>query len=194
MAYFIAAIIILILIVVILGVLVVPFQISMELYREGSVNQGYLRIRWLKLKIISRKIPPKTKKEKKKTEKREFDYKRIPKIISLIEESLPYIINIFMALLKSISVEKISLNSIIGLGDSADTAVISGYLSSLAALINIIPNTNFSVEPDLQKERLDGSLILKLKLKLIWITLEFLKALTKKPFRSLLGELRKMRR
>jgi hypothetical protein len=170
----------------------IPFQISMELLRQNTINRGYLRVRWLKLKIIDRQIIPTPKKEKK-AEKREFDISRIPKIISLFGESLPSIMNILEAFLRSISIEKISLNSIFGLGDSADTAMVGGFLYSVAAVVNVLPNTYFSVEPDLQNERLECSLIVKLKLKLLWIVIAFLKDLTKKPFRSLLGELRKIR-
>lgn len=193
MAYLTEAIIILIIALIIIGILVVPFQISMELFRQNTINGGYLRVKWLKFKIIDRKIIPEPSKEKKKKkEKRKFDIKRIPQIISLFMESLPYIINIFEAFLKSISIERISLNSIVGLGNSADTAMVGGFLYSVAAVLSVIPNIYFSVEPDLQNERLEGSLKVKLKLKLLWIVLEFLKALTKKPFRSLLGELRKI--
>ena len=170
----------------------VPFQISMQLYREGAINQGYLRIKWLKIKIIDRKIIPVPPKKEKKEKKRKFDIKRIPNIIPLLGESLPQIMGILLAFLKSISVEKISLNSTIGLGNPADTAMFGGFLYSVVAILNAIPNIYFAVEPDLQNERLDGSLIVKLKLKLLWIVVEFLKALTKKPFRSLLNELRKM--
>jgi hypothetical protein len=196
LVYLVAAIIVLI-VLIIVGILVVPFQISVELLRQNTTNQGYIRIRWLKIKIIDRElIKPPSKKEKagkKVTKKREFDFNRIPKIISLSMESFPEFMNILKSFLRSVSIERISLNSIIGLGDSADTAMVGGFLYSVVAVVNVLPNTYFSVEPDLQNERLEGSLNVKLKLILLWIVLEFLKALTKKPFRSLLGELRKMR-
>lgn len=192
MAYLIAAIIVLIIVLIIIGILVVPFQISVELFRQNTTNQGYLRVRWLKLKIIDKKLIQPSKKEKK-PEKREFDINRIPKIISLSLESLPEFMNILKSFLRSVSIERISLNSIIGLEDSADTAMLGGFLYSVAAVVNVLPNTYFSVEPDLQNERLEGSLNVKLKLILLWIVIEFLNALTKKPFRSFLGELRKMR-
>lgn len=192
MAYLIAAIIVLIIVLIIIGILVVPFQISMELFRQDTINQGYLRVRWLKIKIIDRELIQPPKKEKKE-KKPEFDINRIPKVISLLVESLPDIMGILESFLKSISIEKILFNFIIGLENSADTAMVGGFLYSVVAVLNVLPNTYFSVEPDLQNERLEGSLIVKLKLKLLWIVLAFLRALTKKPFRSLLGELRNMR-
>ncbi len=196
MAYLTVAIIILIIILILIGVLVVPFQISMQLYRKGSVNEGHFKVSWLKIRLIQRKIPSDKKKKKPKEEKKQkrIDFNRIPKIITLSVESLPYIFNIFKAFLRSISVKKISIDSIIGFDSPADTAIISGYLWGLASLINnIIPNAYLNVEPDFNKERIDGSFVIELKLILLWIAIEGLKAFTKKPVRSLLGELRKAR-
>ncbi|MGF7119571.1 DUF2953 domain-containing protein [Methanobacterium oryzae] len=190
------AIILIILLIIIIGILVIPFQISMELYREGSINQGYLKIKWIGIRFINRKIDigsSKKKKEKKKDKTNKFDFKRIPKIITLLEESLPYLMNIFKAFLKSITIKRISLDSIIGFDDFVDTVKVSGYLWAIAPMINLLPNTYFSVEPDFHKERIDGSFLFKLKIKLLPVATAFLKALTKKPFRSLLSELRKVR-
>ncbi|MDI6724596.1 MAG: DUF2953 domain-containing protein, partial [Methanobacterium sp.] len=82
---------------------------------------------------------------------------------------------------------------IIGLGSPVDTVVICGYLWSLTAFTGIFQNTSLSVEPDFQKERIDGKITLKIKLRLFWIIIESLRALTKRSFRSLFNELRKMR-
>lgn len=192
MAYLTAAIIILIIILILIGILVVPFQFSIQLYRMGSVNEGYFKLSWLGIGLIHRKIPS-DKKKKPKEERKKIDFNRIPKIIMLLVESLPYIFNIFEAFLRSISVKKISVDSVIGFSSPADTAIICGYLWSLASIINLIPNTCLTVEPDFQTERIDGSFMIELKLILLWIAIEGLKALTKKPVRSLLGELRKVR-
>jgi len=50
-----------------------------------------------------------------------------------------------------------------------------------------------NVEPDFHKERLDGSFLIEIKIILLLIVIESLKALTKKPVRSLAGEFRKVR-
>ena len=193
MAYLTVAIIILIIILILIGILVVPFQISMQLYRMGSVNEGRFKLSWLKIRLVQRKIPSDKKEHKEEKKQKRIDFNRIPKIIMLSVESLPYIFNIFEAVLRSISVKKISIDSTIGFDSPADTAIISGYLWGLASIINIIPNAYLNVEPDFHEERIDGSFVIELKLILLWIAIEGLKALTKKPVRSLLGELRKLR-
>jgi hypothetical protein len=164
----------------------------------GSVNEGNFKLTWLKIRLIRRKIPSDKKKDKKKRkkgkkERGKINFDRIPKILKNFEESLPYIFNIFQAILRSVSINKISINSIIGLDSPADTARVNGYLMGLASLISIFPKTNFTVVPDFEKERIDGSLVIKIKLRLFLIVIESLRAFTKKPVRSLFGELRKMR-
>lgn len=201
MVNIIAAIIILIIVVIIIGILVVPFHISLELFRQNNINQGYLRIKWLKIKIIDRELIQPKKEKKEKKPKRKFNVNKLlnvlpdmlPKVIPDFVESLPYFIDIMESSLRSISIERIALNFIFGLGDSVDTAMLGGFLYSVAAVVNVLPNTYFSVAPDLKSERLEGSFNIKMKLRLLGIVAAILKALTKRPVRSLLWEFRKMR-
>lgn len=181
--------IILIFLLIVVSILVVPFHISLELYNEGLKIHGNFKLTWMKLKLIQRKIPP--KKEKKKAEKEnKFDINRIPRIISLLMESGPYLERILNALLKSTSFEKFYFNVAVGLGDPVNTAVINGYLWSVASLVNIIPNAYFFIEPDFLKVRLDSCLVMDIKIRLLRITIESISAYTKKPVRMLIGELR----
>ncbi|MBM4240867.1 MAG: DUF2953 domain-containing protein [Euryarchaeota archaeon] len=198
MVYIIVTTILLILAVVIIGLLVVPFKISMHLSNKGSLIQGDIQITWMRIRFFHRKIPSEKEKEEIKEEKKKkgkkekkFDFKRIPKIIHLLMESWPYLTRILNEFFKSLSVEKFSIDFIIGLSSPVDTAVISGYIWSLASIVNIIPNAHLSVTPDFQKVRIDGSIILKLKFKLFWVVVAFIKAFTKKPVRMLLGEIRR---
>ncbi len=201
MVNLIAAVIILVIILIIIGILVVSFHISLELFRQNNINQGYLRVRWWKIKIIDRELIQPPKKEKKP--KRKLDVNKLlktlpemlPNVIPNFIESLPYFMDMIPSSLRSISIEKIALNFIFGLGEAADTAMVGGFLYSIAAIVNALPNTYFSVEPDLKNEelKLEGSLNIKLKLRLLWIVGASLKLLTKRPVISLLWELRKIR-
>jgi len=108
--------------------MVVPFKISLQLYRKGSVNEGYFKLSWLKIRLIHKKIPSDKMKEKPGEEEQKIDYKRISHIISLSIDFLLYIFNILPAFLKSVSVNKISIDSAIRMHSAADTAVIGDYL------------------------------------------------------------------
>ena len=187
----IVATIILIIILLILGILVVPFHICLNLHNDGFKIRGYFKLIWMRIQLVQREIPPQEKEKTK--EEFKFDINRIPKIISLFMESWSYFERILNAFLKSTSFEKFSFNLVIGLGNPADTAMISGYLLGLASIGNVIPNAYFYVEPDFQKERLDCHLTINIKIRLFWIIIEFIRAYTKKPVRMLLQELRGVR-
>lgn len=188
MIYILVTTILLIFFLIIIGLLVVPFQISLYFSKKGSLIRGDFKIHLMKIRIFHERIPLKEKKEKKK--KKPFDRERILKIISLLWESYPYLTRIWNALLKSISIENLYFNFIIGLNSPVDTAIVSGYLWSLASVANITPNMRLSIKPDFKGERLDGSMKIKLKIRLFWISTSFIKAFTKKPVRSLFKEIR----
>ncbi len=178
----------------------VPFHICLDLYNEGFKVHGNFKLTWMRLKLIQREIPPKEgekkaeeKPEEKPEEKTKFDIKRIPKIISLLMDSWQYIQRILNAFLKSTSIERINFDLIIGLGDPVNTAMVSGCLWSVVPLVNVIPNTYFSIEPDFINVGLKGRLEADIKIRLLWIVIEFIRALTKKPVRMLIGELRGLR-
>lgn len=185
MIYILAITILLIFLLIIIGLLVVPLQISLYFSKRGSLIRGDFKVHFMKIRIFHGKIPPKKKKEKKP-----FDKKRILKIISLLWESYPHLTHILNTFLKSISIEKFYLNFIIGLNSPVDTSIVSGYLWSLASFLNVTPNMYLSIKPDFKEERLDGSMKIKLKIKLFRIATSSIKALTKKPVRSLLKEIR----
>lgn len=188
--------IILIFLLIIIGILVVPFHICLDLHNKRFKIHGNFKLTWMRIKLIQRDIPPKEEKKKteeKTKEKTEFNINRIPKIISLLVESWPSLERILNAFLRSTSIEKLSFNLAFGLGDYVDTAIVNGYLWSVVPLVNIIPNTYFSIEPDFLKERLDCYLEVDVKIRLLWIIIEFIRAYIKKPVRMLIGELREMR-
>jgi hypothetical protein len=100
---------------------------------------------------------------------------------------------VLSAFLKSTTFEKFSLELKLGLGSPYDTAIVFGYLYALMPLLNLIPKACFFFEPDLLKERIGATINLKIKIRLLWIIIALLRAVIKKPVRSLLNELRKMR-
>lgn len=194
--------IILIFLLIVLCILVVPFHICLNLHNNGFKILGTVKLKWLKIKLIQRKIPPKKKdKEKKKIkektkgktkEKSKLDIGSIPKIFSLFVESWPYIKCVLNAFLSSTSFLKLNLNLIIGTGDPVYTAIISGYLYALAPLLNIIPKTQFFLESDFIEPRFEGNIEIEMKIRLLKIVFEVLRAYTKKPVRQLIKALKEM--
>jgi len=190
------AAIILVLILVLVCILVVPFDIALNLNIDGFKTRGYFKLTWMKIRLLQNEFPgaqKKIEKKEKKDREQKFDIKRLPRIISLLYESSPYLMRIFNAFLKSITFKRFYLKLILGSGSPYDTAVISGYLYALMPLLNLIPKTCFFFFPDFRKERFEASVNLEIRIRLLWIMIESLRAVIKKPVRSLLNEFRKVR-
>ncbi|MGZ7067702.1 MAG: DUF2953 domain-containing protein [Methanobacterium sp.] len=185
---------IILILIILTCILVIPFNIFLNLKIKGVSFSGYFKLTWIRLRLYQKEFPDdKPKKEKKEDKKQEFDIRKIPRIISLLYESSPHLIRIFKAFLKSTSFDNFYFKLKMGLGSPYDTAIISGYLYAIFSLINIIPQACFQLEPDLLNERIEAGVNLQIKIRLLWIVIELLRAVTKKPVRNLIGEMRKMR-
>jgi hypothetical protein len=194
--YTLIGVIILILALILLGILLIPFHISFYLQKSGNEMEGKFKLSWLRIRLIQRDIPQEEeeeKKEKKKKEKEEetkFNASKLIKVVKLLWEALDYLKPIFNAFLNSLTLEKFFLNLNLGFRSPVDTAMTSGYIWSLASVVNLIPPVSLSVVPDFQKQRMDGSVEISIKLKLFWIVVQFIKAFTKKPVRELFWSIR----
>jgi hypothetical protein len=188
-----------------------PFSISLNFSKDGPLVQGFYRIGWLGITlrkgVISppeetMKAPivePAEEKAKEKAEKKvEEKAKEIPKEEHKphhmagpdpkeLIEALPALTQVFMDLIRSISMERISCRLSFGLDDPADTAAMSGYLWSIASVIGLY-RANIYIEPYFEGERLDGSLLAEVKARLLWIALVLVKALGEKKIRRLIIE------
>ncbi|MDQ1261553.1 MAG: hypothetical protein QG575_734 [Euryarchaeota archaeon] len=112
---------------------------------------------------------------------------RSPSIQSLINAA-PALAKILWDLLKSIHFKKISCRLCFGLNDPAQTAIICGYLWSLASAIGIF-STNISIDPWFEGERLEGELIAEIEARLLWPVFAVIKAMRVREIRLLLREM-----
>ncbi|HMK53322.1 MAG TPA: DUF2953 domain-containing protein [Methanobacteriaceae archaeon] len=179
---------------IILSLLLIPFHISLWLSKTGKSIHGTFKLRWLGLTIFKRQIPsPKPssdKKEKDEKKKQEWTLDRIKKTLNLLYGALPHLKRILWALFYSTKIEKLSFNLNLGLESPADTAIVTGYIWAFTESTRYFIPMEIFVTPDFQNQVMDGSFNLKLKLKLLKITTELIRAITKKPVRSLFNELR----
>ncbi len=194
--YFLAAISIIL--IALAAFLLIPLHVSLQLLRQGSTTSGNLRISWLGL-TFRRKIPSEKKKKREKEEAEEREEKkrpelsRLPETVSRLLESLPYLPSIFRTFMRSLTIERLSADVELGLGSPVETAMVSGYLWSLASVVNVSPKADFSVRPNFQEERFEGSFVTDLKIRLLWIVVAMLKAVTKRPVRRLFTSMRRIR-
>ncbi len=176
--------------------MLIPFHISLNLNSKGLDYDGYFKLTWLRIRILRREIPLKEeekKKEEKEVEKKakaEWTLDRIIKIFNLFLESLPYFENIFYASLRSVTIERIKMDFILGMDSPVDTAQLAGIFWSILPTINLIPKVSIHMRPVFMKSTFEGNLDFEIKIRLFWIAVEALKAITKKPVRSLINEVR----
>ncbi len=199
MIYTIIGIIILVLVLILLSFLLIPLKLSLELEKQGSEIKGLFSLRFLGIRIFSKKIPEDKKDEDKKVEedgeekdkKDKFSLKRILKILRLVKESLPHIYRLIAAFYRSVTLEKFSLNLTLGMESPADTALFTGYIWSFTYPLNALTRIDAVITPDFQKRVLDGNFQMIISLQLIWIVAEAIRAYTKKPVREMIKEMRR---
>ncbi|MGB7968898.1 MAG: DUF2953 domain-containing protein [Methanobacterium sp.] len=193
--FLIILVIIILLVILIASITLIPFHITLNLNNKGLDYNGYFKITWLRIGILKREIPIKEeeKEEKKEVEKKakaEWTVNRIIKIFNLFLESMPYFENIFYAVFRSITIEKLRLNLALGMDSPVDTAQMAGFFWSILPTVNLIPKVSIHMNPVFMKSTFEGNLEFELKIRLFWIVIEGIKAITKKPIRSLINEVR----
>ena len=193
--FLIILVIIILLVILIASITLIPFHITLNLDNNGLDYKGYFKLTWLRIRILKRELPAKEeeKEEKKEVEKKakaEWTIDRIIKIFNLFLESMPYFENLFYALLRSITIEKLNLNLALGMDSPVDTAQMAGFFWSLLPTVNLIPKVSIHMNPVFMKSTFEGNLEFEVKIRLFWVALEGIKAITKKPVRSLINEVR----
>ncbi len=188
-------IIILVIVLLLASIMVIPFHITLNLGNKGLEFKGYFKVTWMRIRILKRDIPSKEEKkeeEPKKKEKKkvEWNLERILKVFNLFLDAMPHFKKIFYAFLRSLTLVRFKLDLKLGMDSPVDTAQLAGFFWSLSPMVNLIPRVSFHMYPEFMKTTFEGNLEIELKLKLLWIVVESLKAFTKKPVRNFLNEVR----
>lgn len=126
------------------------------------------------------------KKTGDSSDEEKSDTKRSPGPKTLLNVA-PAIAHLSVDLFKSIVFQKLSCRLCLGLNDPAETAVISGYLWSVASTLGHF-RANVFIEPFFEGERLEGEFVAELKIRLLWIARAVINALREKEIRSLIRE------
>lgn len=189
-----------------------PIRISLNLAKNGPFIRGSYKIGWLGITLHKGEITPPTLEETMKAPDEETEKmkakemaergaeerlkaekkgKKSPQLpapnFKDLMEALPALARVSRNLIKSINVETISCRVFFGLNDPADTAVISGYLWSIASVIGLY-RANIYIEPYFEGEKLDGCFFTDIKARLLWIALALVKALSEEKIRRLIIE------
>lgn len=202
----------LIFLLAIAALILVPFRLCLDLKIDGFSVTGFYKVKWFGLTIRRAELfgpredeDIKRLEDKKKTRIRtvstgkdvkkdnadrrsRFDRQRFLKDPRLFIDALPSLFRILKDLMGTVHIERLLLNITIGLDDPANTAVLSGYLWSMASLVSK-PSVIIRIDPYFGGDRLIGSVNAELWSRLLWVFVAFINALREKPIRRLLKEM-----
>jgi Protein of unknown function (DUF2953) len=122
--------------------------------------------------------------EKEATEIEESDFQRPPGLRALID-AFPAITKFLGNLLRSIKFQDISCSLCIGLNDPVQTALMSGYLWSIASMLGLF-QANILIEPCFDEEKLEGELSTRFSVRLLWTMVALINVLREGKIRRLL--------
>jgi hypothetical protein len=186
------AIVILILFALFAAVLLIPFDLTVEASSSETSMSSSLVIRWLGVRLWKRNIAGKGGKQGPEAGPSGLDLlARAPLLLSLLMDAAPSLLGIVKSFGRAVRLRRLSIDVSFGVGDPAETAVLAGYLWSVAWTSGLVPHASLSLRPDMERARLDGSASAELGVRLLPIVGAFLMAYTKKPFRRLLKEVRR---
>ncbi|MDD1753770.1 MAG: DUF2953 domain-containing protein [Methanotrichaceae archaeon] len=181
------------------GILLIPFHLYFSLNKDGQRFDGWYRLVWLGLTLKKGKIYPKQspelmdKREEKPIEKVPNGLKRPKYEINVPDQkafidAFPAIIHLFKNVIGFFELDILSCKICFGLHDPVDTAMTSGYLWAIVSAFGLY-RSNVQIEPYFDGERLKGSLMAKLRTRLIWIFLAIFQAIKNEKLRKLIGNM-----
>ncbi len=183
------AIVLLILLGLVAAILLIPFYVTVEASKAEALMTGRVCLRWLGITLWRSK--PGKRKLRAKERSNRFDLSRVPLMLSLLRDAFPSLVGVLKGLQRAVRFRRLSIDVAFGIGDPAETAVLAGYLWSFAWAFELLPRSSLSLRPDLERARLDGTVSAELRVRMLPIVVAFLAAYTKKPFRRLIGEVRR---
>jgi hypothetical protein len=115
-----------------------------------------------------------------------IDSLRPPKLEYLLD-AFPAIVKLLRNLFKTIKFQYINCSLLIGLNDPVQTALLSGYLWSIASMLGLF-RAKISIEPCFEEEKLEADFSAKLNARLLWTMIALINALQEEKIRTLLLE------
>jgi len=185
----IVAIVLLALVVAALALLLIPFDVFVEASKAGPSQRGGVTIRWLGI-ALWRSKPRQDEVPRRQGTETEVDVVRLLRILRLLRDSSSTLVGIARSVRRAVSVRRVSVDVTFGLGDPADTAVAAGYLWAVAWVLNLSPVVSISARPDMERLRLDGSVMAQLRVRMLPLVVGFLRAYSHRTFRMLVKEVR----
>lgn len=164
--------------------LVIAFNLSFGFRKRGPMMQVSYKIIWLGVAIKKGYIEPTSTDEPSSIDAPAHGSSSTHDIKSALNGILA-LLPTLKDLCKSISFQNVSCSLRFGLDDPVQTAVICGYLWSVASATGPL-GTNIRIEPCFEEERLEGDIEVELRIRMIWTSVALINALREKKIRKIL--------
>ena len=193
------AIVLIVLFSIIAAVLLIPFHVKLYGTFSQSARKFEVALSWLGITIYRVKpteSKPKEEKKKPKEEepkKRQFSIGKTLELLSTVSDSVPAFLILIRSFRRAVHIQHLVMDFTFGLGDPADTAMMSGYIWSVSWILNFIPSVSLSFRPDFEQVKFDGSIQAEARVRTLFLVIGFLRAYSKNPFRKLIKEVRSRR-
>ncbi|MDR2873784.1 MAG: hypothetical protein LBV42_03450 [Methanobrevibacter sp.] len=175
-------------------VLAVGIKIYIKSEKEKENFELYVEIKFLFLKIYSRRIS----KNKESQLKDKKDLNKSSNKLTLLRETLPLIKNnlfkiakLLTIFIKSIKLEKLNGNIVFGFYSPVNTAISFANVNNIFTILNFYNKCNLNVKADFTKEIFDFNTELVFQINLLKLFIAFSRFLTSKSGFKLINHLRK---
>lgn len=194
-------IILLVIMLVVASILLIPIHVTLELLKDGQLVRGFYKVQWMGLTINQNEFPgeggaeEKEVPEAKESSDRDLDHGSDRKNMlsmenmQLFKDALPSIGSTISDLLKCISLRRLDCDITMGMSDPVDTAIMSGYIWSASFALGGLWSPNLRLVPDFGGQRLDGSIMTELQVRLLMVAAAAIRALSREPLRKLIESL-----
>jgi hypothetical protein len=183
------ATVLLLLSALVLAGLLVPLDVGFEASKIGPSLTSGLTVRWLGV-TVWRSRPAKPKAAESRENGNGFDPGRLLRILTLLRDSSSSLATIARSFRSAVSIRRVAVDVDFGLDDPADTALAAGYVWSVAWILNASPRFSLTLRPDMDRLRLDGSVVAQARVRLLPLVAGFTRAYLHRPFRQLIREVR----
>ena len=178
------SILIIIILIAIIILIILEIGIKIEIQGEYSESfKGLIKIYILKkLKIFSITLPKESEDEDEKDNKRKPINKELIKDVIKDRKSF---IEILKIMKNNTEVEKTDVNIILGLESPVTTAEVSGFLWSIASILQINHKCNINIRPIFNENKVEFNLYSSLNIQLLVPLFKIFKIIMKQPTRGI---------
>ena len=192
------------------ALLLSPIRLALDISKKRALTQGECRLAWLGLTLWKAKVspqsageilqsigkrdegeikpPPAARSDEEPAQVGKKENARRDMGLSSLVNAAYCLADIIIQILRSVVLKKFSCCVCFGLDDPADTAVLCGYLYSIAGMLGLYP-ARISIDPWFHGEHLEGDFVAEIEMRPLWAVWAVLRSLRLSETRLFIKEM-----